>query len=153
MDLDLGVLKKSGHAAPAISHASVMVPFLLGSGLALWLYPVLSSSDIPFTVFALFVGVSLSVTAFPVLARILTDRNISRSPNGGTRPRLRGNLGLDLGVISPKLVTMLVIMAIVTTFLTTRILQMLLRKHPWIERKAAPAFGGLGEPAGVKTPA
>jgi hypothetical protein len=42
---------------------------------------------------------------------------------------------------------MLVIMAVVTTFLTTPILQMLLRKHPWIERAAAPAFGGLGEPA------
>jgi Kef-type K+ transport system membrane component KefB len=56
------------------------------------------------------------------------------------------NLGLDLGVIAPKLFTMLVIMAIVTTFLTTPILQMLLRKHPWIERKAAPSLVGLGEP-------
>jgi len=337
VDLDLGVIRSSGHAALAISHASIIVPFLLGSGLALWLYPVLSSSDIPFTVFALFVGVSLSVTAFPVLARILTDRNISRSHMGalaltcaaiddvtawcllavvvstahanasdavrtfvltgafvflvlkvvapavrrylprienapdmtrtslsivftamllsamtteyigihgffgaflfgaiiphGSRiagelsrrlddvvavlllpaffaytgmrtqiglvsgldnwlmcvviifvaclgkfggtlvaARLSGlkwrdsaalgvlmntrglvelivlNLGLDLGVIAPKLFTMLVIMAIVTTFLTTPILQMLLRKHPWIERKAAPSLVGLGEP-------
>jgi Kef-type K+ transport system membrane component KefB len=66
----------------AISHASIIVPFLLGVTLALELYPVLSTTDVSFTVFALFLGVSLSVTAFPVLARILTDRKISRSRMG-----------------------------------------------------------------------
>jgi Kef-type K+ transport system membrane component KefB len=50
--------------------------------LALWLYPQLSTSDVPFTVFALFLGVSLSVTAFPVLARILTDRGIHKTQMG-----------------------------------------------------------------------
>jgi len=59
LELDLGILRTSGHATLAISHASILVPFLLGSGLSLVLYPVLSTSDIPFTVFALFVGVSL----------------------------------------------------------------------------------------------
>jgi Kef-type K+ transport system membrane component KefB len=82
LELDLGVLRKSGHATLAISHASIIVPFLLGSALALGLYPVLSTSDVTFTVFALFTGVSLSVTAFPVLARILTDLKISRSRMG-----------------------------------------------------------------------
>jgi hypothetical protein len=43
------------------------------------------------------------------------------------------NIGLDLGVISPKLFTMLVLMALVTTFMTTPILHLLLRNHPWIE--------------------
>jgi Kef-type K+ transport system membrane component KefB len=66
----------------AISHSSIIVPFILGSVLALWLYPQLSSRDVPFTVFALFIGVSLSVTAFPVLARILTDRGIQKSRMG-----------------------------------------------------------------------
>jgi Kef-type K+ transport system membrane component KefB len=82
LELDLGVIRKSAHAALAISHASIVVPFLLGSALALVLYPVLSTSDIPFTVFALFFGVSLSVTALPVLARILAERNISKSHMG-----------------------------------------------------------------------
>jgi Kef-type K+ transport system membrane component KefB len=82
IDLDLSVIRSSGHAALAISHASIILPFLLGSALALGLYPVLSTSDVPFTVFALFTGVSLSVTAFPVLARILTDRRISKSHMG-----------------------------------------------------------------------
>jgi Kef-type K+ transport system membrane component KefB len=82
LELDLGVLRKSGHATIAISHASIIVPFLLGSALALVLYPRLSSSDVPFTVFALFIGVSLSITAFPVLARILTDRGIQKTRMG-----------------------------------------------------------------------
>ena len=82
LELDLGVLRKSGHAPIAISHASIIVPFLLGSALALAIYPVLSTSDVPFTVFALFIGVSLSITAFPVLARILTDRGIHKTRMG-----------------------------------------------------------------------
>jgi len=75
-------LKRSPHTALAISHASIVVPFLLGSSLALLLYPLLSTSDVPFTAFALFLGVSMSVTAFPVLARILTDRGMQRSSLG-----------------------------------------------------------------------
>ena len=82
LELDLHVISKNGHTTIAISHASIIMPFLLGSGLALFLYPVLSSSEVPFTVFALFIGVSLSVTAFPVLARILTDRKLSRTRMG-----------------------------------------------------------------------
>ncbi len=80
--LDLSVIRRSGHATVAISHASIVVPFVLGSWLALALYPTLSSGGSPFTVFALFLGVSMSVTAFPVLARILTDRGISRTRMG-----------------------------------------------------------------------
>jgi Kef-type K+ transport system membrane component KefB len=82
LELDLAGLRKTGHVTVAISHASIIVPFLLGSALALQIYPVLGSSSVPFTVFALFLGVSMSVTAFPVLARILTDRQISRSEMG-----------------------------------------------------------------------
>ncbi len=82
LDLDLGLMRARTHATVAISHASIVLPFLLGSGLALVLYPRLASSDVPFTVFALFLGVSMSVTAFPVLARILTDRGMNRSHLG-----------------------------------------------------------------------
>jgi Kef-type K+ transport system membrane component KefB len=82
LELDLAAVGLSRHATIAISHASIVVPFVLGAGLALVLYPLLSSADVHFTVFALFLGVSLSVTAFPVLARILTDRRMSRSRMG-----------------------------------------------------------------------
>jgi Kef-type K+ transport system membrane component KefB len=82
LELDLGLVRTRTHATVAISHASIVLPFLMGSGLALLLYPRVSSSDVPFTPFALFCGVSMSVTAFPVLARILTDRRQHRSRLG-----------------------------------------------------------------------
>lgn len=82
LEFDGAMLQKKGHSAVAISHASIIAPFLLGGALALWLYPRLSTADVPFDVFALFLGVSMSVTAFPVLARILTDRGMSKTPLG-----------------------------------------------------------------------
>jgi Kef-type K+ transport system membrane component KefB len=82
LEFDAAVLKRRTHSAIAISHASIVFPFLLGAGLALILYPILSNEKVPFRSFALFLGVSMSVTAFPVLARILTDRRIQSSPLG-----------------------------------------------------------------------
>ncbi len=82
LELDLSRVRRSGPATIAISHASIAAPFVLGSALSLVLYPRLSSDAVPFTLFALFIGTSLSVTAFPVLARILTDLRISRTPMG-----------------------------------------------------------------------
>jgi Kef-type K+ transport system membrane component KefB len=82
LELNLGVLRARAHATVAIAHASMVVPFLLGTALALVLYPRLSSSDVPFTSFALFLGVATSITAIPVLARILTDRRMQQTRLG-----------------------------------------------------------------------
>ncbi|HET6323091.1 MAG TPA: cation:proton antiporter [Planctomycetaceae bacterium] len=82
LELNAGLIKGRAKAAVATSHASILVPFLLGSLLALILYPRLSTSDVPFTNFALFVGVAMSITAFPVLARILTDLSLTRTELG-----------------------------------------------------------------------
>jgi Kef-type K+ transport system membrane component KefB len=82
VELDPTLLRKRGHATLAISHASIVTPFLLGALLALYVYPTLATRDVPFTVFSLFMGVSMSVTAFPVLARILTDRRMHKSRMG-----------------------------------------------------------------------
>lgn len=82
VELDTQLLRRRTHSSVAISHASIITPFLLGSVLALWLYPRFSSRDVPFTVFAMFMGVSMSVTAFPVLARILTDRGMHKTRMG-----------------------------------------------------------------------
>jgi Kef-type K+ transport system membrane component KefB len=68
----------------AISHASIVVPFLLGTVLALRLYPEAATAGIPFTGFSLFVGVSMSVTAFPVLSRILSDLGLNKTSLGIT---------------------------------------------------------------------
>ena len=82
LELDLDIVRGAGHSTLAISHAGIVVPFLLGTGLALYLFPILSTSAVSFTTFALFLGVSLSVTAFPVLARILDDQGITGSRLG-----------------------------------------------------------------------
>jgi len=82
LEVDLGSLRREVRATLAISHASITVPFLLGTVLALGLYTRYAPGGVEFTVFALFVGVALSVTAFPVLARILTDRNVQGTPLG-----------------------------------------------------------------------
>lgn len=82
--LELNTRRVSKYAKEAIiiSHASIIVPFVLGAGLSLWLYPLLSNSSVPFTSFALFLGVAMSITAFPVLARILTDEKMEKTDIG-----------------------------------------------------------------------
>src|SRR5262245_24711800 len=76
LELDARRLRQRSHTMIAISHASIVVPFLCGAALALYLYPRLSTADVPFLAFSLFLGVALAVTAFPVLARILGDRGM-----------------------------------------------------------------------------
>lgn len=75
-------LHEHGHAAVLTSHVSIITPFCLGSLLALYLYPRLSDDSVSFMGFALFLGAAMSITAFPVLARILTERNLLRSRMG-----------------------------------------------------------------------
>jgi Kef-type K+ transport system membrane component KefB len=82
LDFNPGHLKSQIFAAVAISHASIIVPFLLGLALAWPLFDRLAPSGIPFLSFALFMGVAMAVTAFPVLARILTDRGIAGTELG-----------------------------------------------------------------------
>jgi Kef-type K+ transport system membrane component KefB len=82
LELDLSVMRAHSRATLAISHASIVVPFVLGSVAAIWLYPSLGTATASFPVFALFLGVSLSVTAFPVLARILTDNSLNKTAMG-----------------------------------------------------------------------
>jgi Kef-type K+ transport system membrane component KefB len=75
-------LKKEGHAAVLASHVSITAPFVLASVLALYLYPRLSDDSVVFSSFALFMGAAMSITAFPVLARILAERNMLGSRLG-----------------------------------------------------------------------
>ena len=82
--LELNAARLAGRmqAAVAVSHASIMVPFVLGAALSLWLYPIYSHQGVPFTSFALFMGAAMAITAFPVLARILTDQKLQKTELG-----------------------------------------------------------------------
>jgi Kef-type K+ transport system membrane component KefB len=82
LDLRADLLGKHARAVVFTSNASIIVPFALGAALAVYLYPRLSPPDVPFTSFALFMGVAMSITAFPVLARIINDRGLAQTPLG-----------------------------------------------------------------------
>lgn len=83
-ELDLGALRGRRRFAFTVSHAGIAVPFVLGVALAIWLYPQHGPEGVSFTAFALFVGISMSITAFPVLLRILADRGITHTSLGQT---------------------------------------------------------------------
>jgi Kef-type K+ transport system membrane component KefB len=80
--LDPRELSEYGHAAVLTSHVSIAAPFCLGGITALYLYPRLSDDGVSFTGFALFMGAAMSITAFPVLARILSERGLVHSRMG-----------------------------------------------------------------------
>jgi Kef-type K+ transport system membrane component KefB len=82
LELNGGLLKKRVHVAVTVSQASIVVPFVMGAVLALYLYPRYAANGVPFTSFALFMGVAVSITAFPVLARILKDRGMEKTELG-----------------------------------------------------------------------
>ncbi len=82
MELDLKVLKNKAHDAVVISHASIIIPFALGMGLAYFIYQSFAPTGVQFTSFALFLGIAMSITAFPVLARIVQERGLHKTRLG-----------------------------------------------------------------------
>jgi len=82
MEMDLSILKNKARDAVVISHASILFPFALGLLLALFLYREFAAAHAGFVPFALFTGISMSITAFPVLARIVQERGLSKTRLG-----------------------------------------------------------------------
>jgi Kef-type K+ transport system membrane component KefB len=82
MELDLKVLKNKANEAVVISHASIVIPFALGIGLAYFVYNRFAPEGVKFLSFSLFMGIAMSITAFPVLARIVQERGIHKTRLG-----------------------------------------------------------------------
>ncbi|HKQ71258.1 MAG TPA: cation:proton antiporter, partial [Polyangiaceae bacterium] len=82
LELDPKLLRGRAHTSVVISHSSIVLPCILGGVLGLYLYPKLSSPEVPFASFVLFMAVSMSITAFPVLARILAERRLLKTKVG-----------------------------------------------------------------------
>lgn len=82
MELDLKILKNKANEAIVISHASIIIPFALGIGLAYFVYNQFAPEGVTFLSFSLFMGIALSITAFPVLARIVQERGIHKTRLG-----------------------------------------------------------------------
>ncbi len=84
LELEVSHLRQKARTAVMVSHVSIMFPYFLGVLAALFLYPNYSASGTSFPAFALFMGIALSITAFPVLARILAERGIAKTFLGST---------------------------------------------------------------------
>jgi Kef-type K+ transport system membrane component KefB len=84
VEVDLEVLRRKADAAILVSHASILMPFFLGSAAAVLLYRSFAPVGVPFAAFALFLGIAMSITAFPVLARILEERRLGGTHVGTT---------------------------------------------------------------------
>ncbi len=107
LELNPKYLQGQVQTAILTSHVSIVVPFSLGTILAVLLYPQVSSADVSFTAFALFLGAAMSITAFPVLARIITENNLQ-----GTR---LGALALTCAAVDDVTAWCLLALAIAVT--------------------------------------
>jgi Kef-type K+ transport system membrane component KefB len=82
MELDIKVLKNKASEAVVISHASIVIPFALGIGLSYFVFNQFAPAGVQFLSFSLFMGIAMSITAFPVLARIVQEREIHKTKLG-----------------------------------------------------------------------
>ncbi len=82
MELDLKVLKTKAKDAVVISHASIIIPFSLGVILSYFTFSQFAPAGVDFTSYSLFIGIAMSITAFPVLARIIQERGLQKTKLG-----------------------------------------------------------------------
>lgn len=82
MELDLNKIKSKAHDAVLISHVSIILPFFLGTCVSYYIFQELAPEHVSFLSFALFMGIAMSITAFPVLARIIKKRRLTKTPLG-----------------------------------------------------------------------
>lgn len=79
MEVDIKILSNRAHDAVLISHSAIVIPFFLGTTMAFFLYKSYAPDAITFVPFALFMGIAMSITAFPVLARIIQERGLTKT--------------------------------------------------------------------------
>ncbi len=82
MELDLGEVRRKLNETIIISHTSTIVPFFFGMVTAFFLYDTYADRNTPFLSFALFISIAMSITAFPVLARIIQEKGMTKSHLG-----------------------------------------------------------------------
>lgn len=82
MELDISILKEKIHSAVLISHTSIIIPFISGTVLAYFFFERYAPDNISFLAFGLFLGIAMSITAFPVLVRIIQEKNLMKTQVG-----------------------------------------------------------------------
>lgn len=140
LELDLEALYHQAHSALLISHVGIVLPFALGVTLSLMIYPLTAPDGIPFSGFALFMGVAMSITAFPVLARIIEQRGLSGSKLGNLAIACAAVDDVTAWCLLAVVVSIVqaggLIEAVVTIALAIAFtLTMLLVVRPWLRRR------------------
>lgn len=142
MDLDLRHLREKAHAAVIVSHSSILLPMLLGIGLALFLYRSQAPAGVAFSSFALFMGIAMSITAFPVLARILDERGLAKTPMGSTSLACAAVGDVTAWCLLAVVVAIVHVQGMAPAFLTivltiAFVIAMISFVRPWLERTLA----------------
>ena len=146
IDLDIDKLKNKARSAIVISHAGIVFPYFLGVTLAYTLYSEFAPAGVSFLSFALFMGIAMSITAFPVLARILQEKGLTRTPLGAMALTCAAADDVTAWCILAVVIAIVragnITGALFTILLTLIfVLLMLFLVRPWLKR----SFGKLGE--------
>jgi Kef-type K+ transport system membrane component KefB len=140
LDVDIAHLRQRAPTAIAVSHFSIVVPFLLGVAAALGLYQSYAPAGVPFHSFALFMGIALSITAFPVLARVIEERGLTRTPLGTTALACAAVDDVTAWSLLAVVVTLVTAggiswqLALMVAVLTIFLAVMLRLVRPWLDR-------------------
>lgn len=149
MELDISKIRQKAHDAVMISHASIVIPFFLGVCLAYFTYRQFAPANVSFLSFALFMGIAMSITAFPVLARIVQERGLSGTPLGTMAITCAAADDITAWCILAVVVVIVkagsLLSAVVTISLALAfVLAMLMIVRPWLKRR-------MGKLSGTKT--
>jgi Kef-type K+ transport system membrane component KefB len=98
LEIDTGVIKRNARLSATVALTGMILPFRIGAGMPHAVYKEFINPEIVFTDFMLFTGVAYSITAFPVLCRILTERKLLNTTVGTVI--LSAGVGNDIGVFS-----------------------------------------------------
>jgi Kef-type K+ transport system membrane component KefB len=142
LELDVQLLKHRAHTAVVVSHASIIIPFTMGVSLAYFLYTQYAPAHISFLAFGLFMGIAMSITAFPVLARILHERGLTKTPLGSLAITCAAADDVTAWCLLAAVIAIVqagsFLSAVFTVFLSlVYVIIMLKLVRPWLERLEA----------------
>lgn len=142
LELDVQLLKHRAHTAVVVSHASIIIPFTMGVSLAYFLYAQYAPAHISFLAFGLFMGIAMSITAFPVLARILHERGLTKTPLGSLAITCAAADDVTAWCLLAAVIAIVqagsFLSAVFTVFLSlVYVIIMLKLVRPWLERLEA----------------
>jgi Kef-type K+ transport system membrane component KefB len=148
MELDLGHVRDKAHATLLVSHASIAIPYLLGAVAALFLYSDHAAPGASFLAFALFMGIALSITAFPVLARILAERGMNKTVLGTMALACAAVNDATAWVILAGVVAIARASGMASTMVCLGLVALFVALMLWVVRPGLPRWLGLERMAG-----